>query len=147
MTSPTDPVPEVRASRLVLVDEAGRERAVLEMRKGQPIFQLIGTNGRPQIQIGIIPEWDGVPHLFLESPDGTSFLRLDAAKDGNAGIQLGASHRRVWINSNRVGQLPTVELTNDQGHLVARMPANDVRAVPNHPAQLARPEDLTGRQG
>ncbi len=87
-----------------------------------------------------------MPHLFLESPDLSTFLRLDAAKNGNAGIQLGASQRRVFIYSHQDGQVPTVELTNDQSQLIARIPENDIGAIPNPPLQLTRPQDLAGDQ-
>jgi hypothetical protein len=143
-TSESKATSEIRASRFVLVDETGKDRAVLEMRQGEPILQLVGSNGRVQVQIGIIKEWGGVPHAYFESPDESSFLRMDAAKEGMAGIQLGASHRRVYIYSNRLGEVPTIELYDDQAHAVARLPAHNIGAVANDPLNLPIPPDLAG---
>lgn len=143
-TTQSNATSEIRASRFVLVDETGKDRAVLEMRLGEPILKMIGPNGRVQVQIGIIKEWDAVPNIFLVGPDESSFLRMDASKKGMAGIQAGASHRRVYIYSNRLGEVPTIELYDDQSQAVGRLPAHNIGAVAIDPLNLPLPLDLGG---
>jgi hypothetical protein len=69
-------IDEVRTRRLVLEDDTGRERAVLQMQNGQPVFRMLDDQGHARIQIDLI---DGEPEFRIQDAGGEIRFQLFAS--------------------------------------------------------------------
>jgi len=86
---------EVRARRLVLVDDEGRERAMLDMDEDAPVLCLCDEAGEVRAALGV--NEDG-PRLYLLDPDAASEACAVLGVDKN-GPQLNlydAAGKVIW---------------------------------------------------
>ncbi|MDD4889388.1 MAG: hypothetical protein PHU85_05620 [Phycisphaerae bacterium] len=76
---PREPVKVIRATAFVLVDDEGRERAKLEMRKDGPGLAFYDQNGSPRATLGV--EVFGMS-LVLADENGKARVMQTVGKDG-----------------------------------------------------------------
>jgi hypothetical protein len=69
---------EVRATRLVLVDDNGRERAVLQMVDGEPVFRLNDERGKERVTLRLK---NGDPYVDLTDKNGIPGVYLYVVSD------------------------------------------------------------------
>ena len=82
---------EIRTTRIVIEDDAGKDRIVMGIEQDQPIIKLIGKQGDVQIQLSITADEDA--DVALGGPRNNPILRLsvadmDAPAIGHAAIGL-----------------------------------------------------------
>jgi len=88
--SEVKPLPEVRTSRLVLVDKAGKSRAVLEVNEEDVVvLRLFDETGRPRVAMTASKDLSSL-YLFNKDGDYTSAL---LSSDGVAGLVLDTKGR------------------------------------------------------
>jgi hypothetical protein len=125
---PTIPTPDdeprrIRATNLALVDEQGRERAVLKLIDGRPIFALSDEYRLPlgetvstsRVAIGILQ--DGAPGLELTDPNGKKRIAVAVAANGTSLFELHArnSKARIALRMTADGML-TLQSFDDAGN-------------------------------
>lgn len=90
--SEVKPLSEVRTSRLVLVDKAGKSRAVLEVNEEDAVvLRLFDGTGRPRIAMTANKDMSS---LYLYNKDGV-FTSALLSNDGVAGLVLADDKDRL----------------------------------------------------
>ena len=118
----------MHASKVVIGDEDGRDRLILELESGEPTLKMFNHEGRRQIFLGIDEYWDDTAYLSVSSrlkngnvdkqaviaattsrPDLPSSTQL-ILYDGNP-KQKNAAHRHiVRLSSGLAEQKPYLEI-------------------------------------
>ena len=76
-----DTAEEIRANRFVLVDDAGRTRATLGMREGEPDLRLMDEVGAERVILGVTTEFGSAVHYNTSSSgERTGYLPGSAAR-------------------------------------------------------------------
>lgn len=100
-----DAVPkEIKARSFVVVDEAGRERAIFEAGpEGRALMVFLGKDGKMKAALG--EEKENAPSLILFNPKEIGTARFIIRDDGNPDLSLSDSTEtvRVALEMNRDG--------------------------------------------
>lgn len=135
-------VAEIRASKIVLVDSSGNDRIVMQMDNGQPSISLLGLAGKVQVRLAIIAVHDNSAELTLASPDGKTVGRFsvngDPTNEGTATLLFGGGHKRIVASTNLPGMVPSLDLTDEAGHIVAHLPTVNLKAAEAKPKTKAK---------
>jgi hypothetical protein len=133
---------EIRANRIVLVDNSGNDRIVMQVNNGQPSISLLGLNGSVQARLAIVAAHDNSAELILASPDGKTIGRFDVigdpTKEGAATLMFGGGYKRVVASTNLPGMLPSLNLTDEAGHSVAHLPTVNLTSAEAQPKPKAK---------
>ncbi len=57
----------LQAKKVVIRDQEGRERLILELESGEPTLKMLNHEGRRQIYLGIDEFWDDAAYLSISS--------------------------------------------------------------------------------
>jgi len=91
---------EVRAKRFVVVDEEGRNRGLIAVKKGSPGIAFVDAAGRLRAGLGCSDQAGS--GLTLWDPGTESFFRIGQLPTGCMGLQLlgGEGDARIELRSN-----------------------------------------------
>ena len=109
----------VRARRLVLEDDAGRDRAVLEIdAAGNTVLRFHEANGAVRMFLGLTP--DGTPRLSLRYAKDRGSIELEANDklDSAACLIAGPSGQVQVILGIAKNGYPALALLDSDGHII-----------------------------
>lgn len=120
-------VQEIRAGRIVLEDESGKDRIVMEMIRGQPSIKMIGLDSNPQVFLEIAAVQANSAELRLCSPDGKTIgmftVNGEPSKEGTATLLFGGRGKKRIVASTNLPTLPpSLTLTDETGKVIAQLP-------------------------
>ena len=131
MGAPTPTPDTVTAKSFVLVDEAGKRRAVLHsFADGQVQFDLMSSAGKPVVGLGVSADDKAAlaffgkreqPLLTLQtSPNGNAGLRLYDNQDAlRLGLTSSDSKSRLWMRSENNRAQMDLSVTSGESRLIA----------------------------
>jgi hypothetical protein len=109
----------ITATKFVLVDSQGRQRATLDMYKGSPILGLFDANGNMRVVLSALPEGPG---LALSDAKGNTRAEMDAFSDSpELALSDAKGNTRVMLSALPEG--PGLALYDAKGNTRAGMDA------------------------
>lgn len=114
---------EHRASRFVLVDSCGVERATLGFENGEPVLKMIGSSGNTQVKLGITEVHADAASLYLQNANKSSFTLINATSKKDCGIiEIGGDRKRIHLTTNLPGSNANIHITDESGATTLHLP-------------------------
>lgn len=114
---------EHRASRFVLVDSCGVERATLCFDNGEPVLKMIGSSGATQVKLGITEVHADSASLYLQNATKNSFMSIGATSTQECStIEFGGGRKRINLRTNLPGTNANIRITDENGETTLDLP-------------------------
>jgi len=132
------PVNEVRAKRLLLVDDAGKIRAMLTMTPAGPALVLYDAAGNPRVALDVNADGSGlalsdaagkIRAVLRVDADGSGLALRDAAGKPRAGLTLTATGPALVLSDNGGKLRAGLGVLKDSPSLVLTDAAGKIRAT------------------
>jgi len=116
--------PEViRATKFVLVDENGQQRATLGIENGGPALVLEDTSGRGVVQLQV-PKIPDKPSLYLADPRESARVELAMTMNGPVLHFTDKTGTRVRLAANELNA-PLAAIYDDEGKQLFKISAKE----------------------
>ena len=114
---------EMRAQRFVVVDENGKQRAVLGMASGGPELAMMDTSDRVALQLQV-PKVPDKGAIYLNDPELSAGLELAMTMNGPVLHLNDRSGNRVRLATNELNA-PLVAVHDAEGNLLFKISAEN----------------------
>ena len=114
---------EVRATKFVLVDEGGQQRATLGIENGGPALVLEDTTGRGVVQLQV-PKIPDKPSLYLRDPRESARVELAMTMNGPVLHFTDKTGTRVRLAANELNA-PLAAIYDEDGKQLFKVSAKD----------------------
>jgi len=113
----------IRATKFVLVDENGQQRATLGIENGGPALVLEDTNGRGVVQLQV-PKIPDKPSLYLSDPRESARVELAMTMNGPVLHFTDKTGTRVRLAANELNA-PLAAIYDDEGKQLFKVSAKE----------------------
>lgn len=113
----------IRATKFVLVDEHGQQRATLAVEHGGPALVLEDTSGRGVVQLQV-PKIPDKPSLYLSDPRESARVELAMTMNGPVLHFTDKTGTRVRLAANELNA-PLAAIYDEEGRPLFKVSAKD----------------------